>query len=140
MRILISALCVVLVLSSFMTSSLFTTFSERPTLNEEAVVVTEALDKNEISKISSLMGDVEILSAKILTESSGQTFLEIATSVNGEVKTLTTEGYEANMVPPCHCGPGQDGIYNAWWEGLTPYRYKKPYCLPCLKPVDTADS
>ena len=70
----------------------------------------------------------------------GETFLEYSTIIDGEISTFMVFGLSGVLVPPCHCGPGSDGIYNAWWEGLTPYRYKKPYCLPCAVEVKEEDN
>lgn len=104
----------------------------------ENVLSTELLDALELDNLSAALNGVKVIDAKEFTMKDGGHFLEYTTIVNGDLSTYITQAITGSLVPPCHCGPGADGIYNAWWEGLTPYQYNKPYCLLCAVKEDDA--
>lgn len=131
MKVLIAFFALSVGLYSFTTINRFNESDLDKTFNIEEVVATESLEKVELEKISAALNGVEVSSANVYTMKDGGTFLEYTTVTDGKSSTFKTFGLEGLMVPPCHCGPGSDGIYNAWWEGKTPYRYNKPYCLAC---------
>ena len=135
MKVLIAFLALSAAMYSFTT---ITNVDEAPdalNFNKAEVVSTEVLSLDELGKISSALNFADVVEAKVFDMQDGGSFLEISTKVDGVVSTQMVKALEGLLVPPCHCGPGADGIYNAWWEGLTPYQYKKPYCLPCLVEV-----
>jgi len=131
MKVLIVFLALSATLFSFTIINNFDKSPESVTFKSENVVSTETLDEGEISKISEALNFTTVVSAKVLSMKDGGTFLEYTTVLDGKTSTFKTVGLTGTFVPPCHCGPGADGIYNAWWEGRTPYQYKNPYCLPC---------